>query len=70
MTMYNIDDIRKQFPILEQTVHGKPLVYLDNAATTQKPRCVIDTISELYYTTNANVHRGVHHLSQVATTAM
>ena len=70
MTMYNIDDIRGQFPILEQTVHGKPLVYLDNAATTQKPRCVIDTISELYCTTNANVHRGVHHLSQVATTAM
>ena len=69
-TMYNIDDIRGQFPILEQTVHGKPLVYLDNAATTQKPRCVIDTISELYCTTNANVHRGVHHLSQVATTAM
>ena len=68
--MYNIDDIRKQFPILEQTVHGKPLVYLDNAATTQKPRCVIDTISELYCTINANVHRGVHHLSQVATTAM
>ena len=68
--MYNIDDIRGQFPILEQTVHGKPLVYLDNAATTQKPRCVIDTISELYCTTNANVHRGVHHLSQVATTAM
>ena len=70
LTMYNIDDIRGQFPILEQTVHGKPLVYLDNAATTQKPRSVIDTISELYCTTNANVHRGVHHLSQVATTAM
>ena len=70
IAMYNIDDIRKQFPILEQTVHGKPLVYLDNAATTQKPRCVIDTISELYCTINANVHRGVHHLSQVATTAM
>lgn len=68
--MLNIDDIRKQFPILEQTVYGKPLVYLDNAATTQKPACVIDTISELYCTTNANVHRGVHHLSQVATTAM
>ena len=68
--MYNIDDIRGQFPILEQTVHGKPLVYLDNAATTQKPRCVIDTISEFYCTTNANVHRGVHHLSQVCTTAM
>ena len=68
--MYNVEDIRKQFPILEQTVYGKPLVYLDNAATTQKPACVIDTIGELYRTTNANVHRGVHHLSQVATTAM
>ena len=68
--MYNVEDIRKQFPILEQTVYGKPLVYLDNAATTQKPSCVIDTIGELYRTANANVHRGVHHLSQVATTAM
>lgn len=68
--MYNVEDIRKQFPILEQTVYGKPLVYLDNAATTQKPACVIDTIGELYRTANANVHRGVHHLSQVATTAM
>lgn len=68
--MYNVEDIRKQFPILEQTVYGKPLVYLDNAATTQKPNCVIDTIGELYRTANANVHRGVHHLSQVATTAM
>lgn len=68
--MYNVEDIRKQFPILEQTVYGKPLVYLDNAATTQKPSCVIETIGELYRTANANVHRGVHHLSQVATTAM
>ena len=68
--MLNIDDIRKQFPILAQQVYGKPLVYLDNAATTQKPQCVIDEICHAYTTYNANVHRGVHHLSQVATEAM
>ena len=68
--MYNIDDIRKQFPILGQQVYGKPLVYLDNAATTQKPQCVIDCIGNVYGTINANVHRGVHHLSQVATESM
>lgn len=65
--MLNPNDIRKEFPILEQTVYGKPLIYLDNAATTQKPRCVIDSISQAYLTINSNVHRGVHHLSQVAT---
>lgn len=65
--MFDAYDIRKEFPILAQRIHGKPLVYLDNAATTQKPRCVIDVISEGYCTINANVHRGVHHLSQVAT---
>ena len=68
--MLDTNDIRKEFPILNREVHGKPLVYLDNAATTQKPRCVIDAISEVYTTYNANVHRGVHHLSQVATEAM
>ncbi len=68
--MLNTDEIRKQFPILQQTVYGKPLVYLDNAATTQKPQCVIDCISEVYTTTNANVHRGVHHLSQLCTEEM
>lgn len=68
--MLNIEDIRKEFPILESRIYDKPLVYLDNAATTQKPRCVIDTISNVYSTMNSNVHRGVHHLSQVATTAM
>lgn len=68
--MFNINDIRKQFPILEQTVYGKQLVYLDNAATTQKPKCVIDTIDEVYTTINSNVHRGVHHLSAVATERM
>ena len=65
--MLNPNDIRNEFPILKQTVYGKPLIYLDNAATTQKPRCVIDSISQAYLTINSNVHRGVHHLSQVAT---
>lgn len=65
--MLNPQEIRQEFPILAQTVYGKPLIYLDNAATTQKPQCVIDTISNAYCTINANVHRGVHHLSQVAT---
>ena len=68
--MLNIEDIRKEFPILDTLVYNRPLVYLDNAATTQKPKCVIDTISEVYSTMNSNVHRGVHHLSQVATCAM
>ena len=68
--MLNIEDIRKEFPILGEMVYGKPLVYLDNAATTQKPQCVIECISNVYNTINSNVHRGVHHLSQVATTAM
>ena len=65
--MYNIDSIREDFPILSRTVYGKPLVYLDNAATTQKPRCVVEAITEEYYSVNANVHRGVHFLSQQAT---
>ena len=65
--MFDQQEIRKEFPILNQTVYGKPLIYLDNAATTQKPQCVIDAISNAYLTINANVHRGVHHLSQVAT---
>ena len=59
--------IRDDFPILKTKVHGKPLVYLDNAATTQKPQIVIDKIVELYQTKNSNIHRGVHHLSNVAT---
>ncbi len=58
---------RSDFPILSRTVYGKPLVYLDNAATTQKPRCVVEAIADEYYSTNANVHRGVHFLSQKAT---
>jgi cysteine desulfurase/selenocysteine lyase len=59
--------VREQFPILASTVHGKPLVYLDNAATTQKPRSVIDSVNQYYMSQNANVHRGVHYLSEVAT---
>ena len=65
--MYDIQNIRNEFPILSRQVYGKPLVYLDNAATTQKPRCVVDAIVEEYYSVNANVHRGVHFLSQQAT---
>ena len=63
----DIDKIRADFPILTREVYGKRLVYFDNAATTQKPRCVIDKITEMYTTVNANVHRGVHLLSQEAT---
>ena len=65
--MYDIQQIRADFPILGRTVYGKPLVYLDNGATTQKPRCVVEAITNEYYNTNANVHRGVHFLSQQAT---
>ena len=61
--------IRNDFPILQRTVYDKPLVYLDNAATTQKPRCVVEKITEEYYNVNANIHRGVHYLSQQATEA-
>lgn len=67
---YDIDYIRSQFPILDQQVHGRPLVYLDNAATAQKPKAVVDAIIHYYYNDNANVHRGVHTLSQRATDAM
>ncbi len=63
----DVKAIRNDFPILERKVYGKPLVYFDNAATTQKPRCVVDAIAEEYYSVNANVHRGVHFLSQQAT---
>jgi len=67
---YDVQSIRQQFPILNQQIHGRPLVYLDNAATAQKPMAVIDAISEYYLNYNANVHRGVHTLSQRATDAM
>lgn len=63
------DTIRNDFPILQRTIYDKPLVYLDNAATTQKPRCVVEKITEEYYNINANIHRGVHFLSQQATEA-
>ena len=64
--MYDINKVRADFPILSREVYGKPLVYLDNAATTQKPRQVVDALVEEYYNVNANVHRGVHYLSQQA----
>lgn len=67
VSMYDIEKIRVDFPILSRQVYGKPLVYLDNAATTQKPACVINAITEEYCSVNANVHRGVHYLSQQAT---
>jgi cysteine desulfurase/selenocysteine lyase len=66
---YDVESIRREFPILHQDVHGKPLVYLDNAATTQKPRAVLDVLQHYYGRDNANIHRGVHELSQRATAA-
>lgn len=65
--MYDIQKIREDFPILDREVYGKPLIYLDNGATTQKPRQVVAAITDEYYSVNANVHRGVHFLSQQAT---
>lgn len=65
--MYDVKKIREDFPILSREVYGKPLVYLDNAATTQKPLCVLDAMRDEYLNVNANVHRGVHYLSQQAT---
>ena len=65
----DVNEIRKQFPVLDQQVYGKPLVYLDNAATTQKPLCVIERERDYYLHENCNIHRGVHYLSQMATEA-
>lgn len=65
--MYDINKVREDFPILSRTVYDRPLVYLDNAATTQKPLCVLDAMRNEYLNVNANVHRGVHYLSQQAT---
>lgn len=65
--MYDIIKVREDFPILSREVYKKPLVYFDNAATTQKPRCVVEAMMDEYYNVNANVHRGVHYLSQQAT---
>ncbi len=64
---FNVDDIRKDFPILQQQVNGKPLIYLDNAASSQKPSCVIETLDKYYREYNSNIHRGVHKLSELAT---
>ena len=69
MNQFHINDIRKQFPVLDQQVYGKPLVYFDNAATTQKPLCVIERERDYYLHENCNIHRGVHYLSQMATEA-
>jgi cysteine desulfurase/selenocysteine lyase len=66
---FDIESIRKDFPVLDQEVNGYPLVYLDNAATSQKPKVVVDALSDYYLKINSNIHRGVHHLSQVATDA-
>src|SRR5690554_8014013 len=67
--LLDVNVIRKDFPILDISVYGKPLIYFDNGATTQKPNAVIESISNYYKTYNSNVHRGVHYLSQVATDA-
>ena len=66
-TSLDVTAIRKDFPILAQQVHGKPLIYLDNAATSQKPKCVIDALTRYYLMDNANIHRGVHQLSERST---
>ena len=70
MNKLDVSAVRRDFPILDRLVNGKPMIYLDNAATTQTPRAVVDDIDRIYYTTKANVHRGVHCLSQEATAAM
>ena len=67
--MLDIAKIRSQFPILTKEIYHKPLIYLDNAATSQHPQCVIESITDSYYRVNANVHRGVHTLSIEATEA-
>jgi cysteine desulfurase/selenocysteine lyase len=66
---FDVQRIRKDFPLLSQKIHGKPLVYLDNGATSQKPRAVIDALNHYYTTENSNIHRGVHYLSERATAA-
>jgi len=69
VSVFDVEKIRLDFPILSSKVHGKPLCYLDNAATTQKPKVVIDTLVEYYTSMNANIHRGVHYLSEISTKA-
>src|SRR5688572_4162360 len=66
---FDVNNIREDFPILRRQVHGRPLVYLDNAATSQKPQAVIDRLNRYYSEDNANIHRGVHYLSEKATQA-
>src|SRR3989344_6654105 len=66
-TVFNVEQIRKDFPILQRKVHGKPLVYFDNAATSQKPKQVIDALDFYYKNYNANVHRSIHQLGEEAT---
>src|SRR5206468_9295844 len=66
---FDVEAIRRDFPILHQEVHGRPLVYLDNAATTQKPKAVLEVLQRYYTQDNANIHRGVHELSERATAA-
>jgi cysteine desulfurase / selenocysteine lyase len=68
-SVFDVQRVRADFPILRRQVHGRPLVYLDNAATTQKPQAVLDALARYYSEANANVHRGVHHLSEIATDA-
>jgi selenocysteine lyase/cysteine desulfurase len=65
--MYDVSQIRRDFPILTRQVHGKPLVYLDSAATSQKPQSVIDALTRFYTEHNANIHRGIHALAEEAT---
>ena len=66
---FSVSDIRAQFPALRQKVYGKQLIYFDNGATSQKPQVVLDTLAQYYALENANIHRGVHYLSQQATSA-
>ena len=68
IAQFDVASIRKQFPTLKQTVYGKPLIYLDNGATSQKPQMVIDAIDRYYSKENSNIHRGVHFLSPVSYT--
>ncbi len=67
MSSLNVSSLREDFPILQQTVHGKPLVYLDSAATSQKPESVIRALDTFYRTTNANIHRGIYQMAEQAT---
>jgi cysteine desulfurase/selenocysteine lyase len=67
--MKTVTDIRADFPILSRKVYGKPLVYFDNGATTQKPQCVLDAVDKVYKEYNGNIHRGVHYLSDMSSEA-